>query len=154
LRRDPARGSLRDVFGVSLTELALIAVIMLIIVGPQKLPKLLRTVGEWIGKLRRLTTEVRAQTGIDDILRQEGIDGVHELRSILRGDLSAVGRTRRGFVPDDPYPDAVALDRSREYPLEGPDAAGALPDDLVDDALGSEPAAASLTAPPAARSPS
>jgi sec-independent protein translocase protein TatB len=141
------------VFGVSLTELAMLAVITLIIVGPQKLPKMLRSMGEWIGKLRRLTTEVRAQTGIDDILRQEGIDGVHELRSILRGDLSAVGR-RRAFVPDDPYPDAVALDRTREYPPEGADAAGALPDDLVDDTPQPEPAPTSVQTETGPRGPS
>jgi sec-independent protein translocase protein TatB len=156
LRRERSRGSLPVVFGVSLTELVLIAVVTLIIVGPQKLPKMLRTLGEWIGKLRRLTTEVRAPTGIDDILRQEGIDGVHELRSILRGDLSAVGRSlpRRQFAADDPYADAIALDRTREYPPEGPDAAGTVPDDLVDDALGEQPELESLPAEPAPRAPS
>ena len=130
-------------FGISLTELAAIAVVTLIVVGPQKLPKMLKTLGEFMGKLRRLTTEVRAQTGIDDILRQEGIDGgLHELRSILRGDLSGVGRggTRRSPVRDDPYPDAIELDRTREYPPEGADAAGALADDLVDEVAPPEPA--------------
>jgi sec-independent protein translocase protein TatB len=125
------------VFGLSLAEIALIATVTLIVVGPQKLPKMLRTMGEWIAKLRRMTTEVRAQTGIDDILRQEGIDGgLSELRSILRGDLSGVGRSypQRPSVVDDPYPDAIELDRTREYPPEGADAGGALADDLVDDA--------------------
>lgn len=141
-------------FGISLTELAMIAVVTLIVVGPQKLPKMLRTVGEWLGKLRRLTTEVRAQTGIDDILRQEGIDGgLSELRSIMRGDLSGVGRnmSRRPVIPDDPYPETIAIDKTREYPPEGPDAAGALPDDLVDDAIGAEPDALPRPPEPAAR---
>lgn len=143
-------------FGVSLTELALIAVVTLIVVGPQKLPRMLRTLGEWLGKLRRLTTEVRAQTGIDDILRQEGIDGgLGELRSILRGDLSGVGRTmpRRPVIQDDPYPDAIELDHSREYPPEGADAAGALPDDLVDESSEPEPAPAAKAPPPPLRVP-
>lgn len=136
-------------FGISLTEVAVIAVVTLIVVGPQKLPKMLRTVGEWIAKLRRLTSEVRAQTGIDEILRNEGIDGgLTELRSILRGDLSGVGRavSRRGsLVEDDPYAEAIELDKTREYPLEGADAAGAVPDDLFDDA--SEPPAVAAPAP-------
>jgi sec-independent protein translocase protein TatB len=142
------------VFGISLTELALIAVVTLIVVGPQKLPKMLRTLGEWIAKLRRLTTEVRAQTGIDDILRQEGIDGgLSELRSILRGDLSGVGRSfpRRLEVPADPYPDAIELDRTREYPPEGADAAGALPDDLVDESPEPEAETAAPEPEPVAR---
>lgn len=141
-------------FGISLTELALIAVVTLIVVGPQKLPKMLRTLGEWIAKLRRLTTEVRAQTGIDDILRQEGIDGgLSELRSILRGDLSGVGRSfpRRLEVPADPYADAIELDRTREYPPEGADAAGALPDDLVDESAEPEAETAAPEPEPVAR---
>jgi sec-independent protein translocase protein TatB len=119
------------VFGISLTEIAVIVVIALVVVGPDKLPKMLRTIGQWMTKLRRLTTEVRAQTGIDDILRNEGIEGgLSELRGMLRGDLSAVGR---GYSPaDDPYA-SVETDPTREYPPEGPDAYGALPDDLVDE---------------------
>lgn len=122
-------------FGISLSEIALIAVVTLVVVGPQKLPGMLRTVGQWIGKLRRLTTEVRAQTGIDDILRSEGIDGgLNELRGILRGDSRGPLRSSaRDAADDDPYAQGAELDRTREYPLEGADAHGALPDDLVDD---------------------
>lgn len=121
------------VFGISLSEIALIAVVALVVVGPQKLPGMLRTLGQWMGKLRRLTTEVRAQTGIDDILRNEGIDGgLTELRGILRGDLRAAGRMV-SEPQNDPYRDSIEADPFREYPLEGADAQGALPDDLVDD---------------------
>jgi sec-independent protein translocase protein TatB len=126
------------VFGISFTELALILVVALVVVGPHKLPGMLRSLGEWVRKLRRLTTEVRAQTGIDDILRQEGIDGgLSELRSIMRGDLSGVAREHRpaaaALAAADPYREVVEADASREYPPEGVDAQGALPDDLVDD---------------------
>lgn len=125
-------------FGISLSEVALIAIVALIVVGPQKLPSMLRTLGEWVRKIRHMTTQVRAQTGIDDILRQEGIDGgIAELRSLIRGDLAALTRAR-GHVPEalpaeDPYESAVELDRYREYPPEGADAAGALADDLWDE---------------------
>lgn len=123
-------------FGISFTELIVIILVALIAVGPQKLPQMLRSVGEWIAKLRSLTTQVRQQTGIDDILRQEGIEGgLSELRGLLRGDLSMVGRSgtvgRSTLRADDPYAEAIEYDQSREYPLEGPDAYGALPDDLV-----------------------
>ena len=122
-------------FGISLTELALIAVVTLVIVGPQKLPSMLRTLGEWARRLRRITTEVRAQTGIDEILRQEGIDGgLNELRGMLRGDLGSIGRDQRPPVQSpDPYRDVIEIDSSREYPPEGVDACEALADDLVDE---------------------
>jgi sec-independent protein translocase protein TatB len=139
------------VFGVSFTELAVIIVVALVVVGPHKLPGMLRTAGEWARKVRRLTTEVRAQTGIDDILRAEGIDGgLNELRGMMRGDFGAVARDRGRTAsydapPADPYREAVELDTSREYPPEGVDAKGALADDLVDEEA--------LVPPPQAQSP-
>jgi sec-independent protein translocase protein TatB len=124
------------VFGVGFSEVVLVALVALVVVGPQKLPSMLRTVGEWVGRLRRLTIEMRAQTGIDAILREEGIDGVAELRSLLRGEIAAA-RTRNHQADVE---SAVHPDESVEYPVEGPDACGAVPDDLL--------------APPPAPSPS
>jgi len=124
------------VFGVSVTEIAAIVLVALIVVGPHKLPRMLRSLGEFIRKLRLFTTQMRAQTGIDEILREEGFEGgVAELRSLLRGDLRKLGRTPGGTPPDgtDPYPVAAAVDHYREYPPEGIDAGGALADDLVDE---------------------
>jgi len=120
------------VFGISFSELTVIAVIALVVVGPQKLPGMLRTMGLWVRKIRKLTTEVRAQTGIDEILREEGIDGVHELRSLLRGEIAAA-KSRRQSPADDPYLETLEFDALREYPIEGPDAYHAVPDDLLDD---------------------
>jgi sec-independent protein translocase protein TatB len=139
------------VFGISLSEIMVIAVIALVVVGPQKLPGMLRTLGQWIRKLRRLTTEVRAQTGIDEILREEGIDGVHELRSLLRGEIAAArGRPRQSR--DDPYLDAIEFDQGREYPVEGADSHGAMPDDLIEEDEGDqvEPDATASAAQPKA----
>lgn len=126
-------------FGISLVEIIIVAMVALVVVGPHKLPGMLRTVGGWVGKVRRLTTEVRQQTGIDDILRAEGIDGgLNELRSMVRGEVGSVARAAArqkagssAAPEDDPYQSAMEYDVSREYPTEGPDAYGALPDDLA-----------------------
>ena len=123
-------------FGISLSEMLVIGLVTLVVVGPQKLPKMMRSIGEWTAKLRRITTEVRAQTGIDDILKAEGLHGgLSELRSIMRGDF---GRTpyspaAAAPAPSDPDRDVIDVDVTREYPPEGVDAYGALPDDLVAD---------------------
>ncbi len=136
-------------FGVSFSEVVLIAVVTLIVVGPRRLPEILGQLGRWVGRLRQMTTEMRRQTGIDEILRQEGFQGgIGELRSMLRGDLATLQRfgteLRTGHVsgPDavvDAYGEAVAFDRFREYPLEGPDAYGAIPEDLVDPSVDNAP---------------
>ncbi len=122
-------------FGISFTEILVIAVVTLVVVGPQRLPGMLRNVGTWVGKIRSLTTQVRQQTGIDDILREEGLSGgLTELRSMLRGEAPLrpkVTPGRGGYDRDDPYWQHIELDPSREQPAEGPDSYGALPDDLV-----------------------
>jgi sec-independent protein translocase protein TatB len=153
------------VLGVSFTELLLVGMIALVVVGPSRLPKLLGTLGRWSAKLRRITTEVRNQSGIDELLRKEGISGLNELRQLrntartgLTGLLAPGAATpaRPGARPaaagsaatastEDPYAD-VPYDRTREYPVEGCDAAGALPDDLWRDPA--RPATAAAAAPP------
>ena len=48
-------------FDVGLWELTLLFFIALIVVGPERLPRLARTAGLWIGKARRIVSEVRGQ---------------------------------------------------------------------------------------------
>ncbi len=123
-------------FGISFFEITLVLIVALIAVGPTRLPTMLRTLGRWVGTARRLTAQIRVQTGIDDLLREEGITGgIDELRNVLRGDLSRVNhyRGRASAHPiADPYLDSMAFDPTREYPIEGADAMGALPDDLAE----------------------
>jgi len=46
-------------FDVGFWELALIAVIALVVVGPEKLPAMARTAGLWIGKARSMVANVK-----------------------------------------------------------------------------------------------
>jgi sec-independent protein translocase protein TatB len=124
------------VFGLSFFEVVVIAVVALLAVGPRRLPGMLRDLGNWIKKLRKMTTDVRAQTGIDDILRAEGLHGgLNELRGLMRGGAPAPAPVYR--QPEDPYAN-VDIDASREYPPEGADAKGAMPDDLVQEPASGE----------------
>jgi sec-independent protein translocase protein TatB len=58
-------------FDVGLWELTLLFLIALIVVGPERLPRLARTAGLWIGKARRIVSEVRGE--IERELRVEEI---------------------------------------------------------------------------------
>jgi len=62
-------------FDIGFWELALIGVVALLVVGPDRLPALARTVGLWVGRIRRYVSTVR-----DDIEREIQAD---ELRSML-----------------------------------------------------------------------
>lgn len=127
-------------FGVSFPEFVVLGTVALLVLGPDKLPGMLRTMGHWITKVRRLTTEVRYQSGIDEVLRAEGFDGgLNELRSMMRGG----GGYTAQHAPRPAQPEPFVPDRSREYPVEGPDAQGALPEDLVSPPAADAPALAS-----------
>jgi sec-independent protein translocase protein TatB len=141
------------VFGVSFPELLVLGTVALLVLGPDKLPGMLRTLGQWIAKLRRLTTEVRYQSGIDDVLRAEGFDGgLNELRSIMRGGGASLGPRQAQTYRSPPPVENFIPDKSREYPVEGPDAYGALPEDLLPAAapeIAAPPGPAEATAPTA-----
>lgn len=62
-------------FDVGFWELALIGLVMLLVVGPERLPKLARTAGLWLGRGRRMLSSVKAE--IDRELKAE------ELKEIL-----------------------------------------------------------------------
>jgi sec-independent protein translocase protein TatB len=48
-------------FDISWSEFAIIAVVALIAIGPKELPGVLRTVGQWIGKARKMASEFQGQ---------------------------------------------------------------------------------------------
>ncbi|WP_428310830.1 Sec-independent protein translocase protein TatB [Hydrocarboniphaga sp.] len=61
-------------FDISFSELALCFVVALVVLGPERLPKLARTLGLWSGKarayMRNLTTELERETQMADIKKQ------------------------------------------------------------------------------------
>lgn len=60
-------------FGIGGTELIVIAIVLLIAVGPNRLPNLLKAVVKGYREFRRATRELRASTGIDEILQDEDL---------------------------------------------------------------------------------
>lgn len=48
-------------FGMSLTEILVIAIVALVVLGPEKLPKVARTVGYLFGKARRQIDEIKSE---------------------------------------------------------------------------------------------
>src|SRR6201996_6770786 len=48
-------------FDIGWSEIAVIAVVALIAIGPKELPGVLRMVGQWIGKARRMASEFQGQ---------------------------------------------------------------------------------------------
>lgn len=61
-------------FEIGFPELMLIAVVGLLVIGPERLPEALRTLGLWFGRMRRSFTTVKAEIekeiGMDEVRRQ------------------------------------------------------------------------------------
>ena len=126
------------VFGFSFGELVVLIIVSIVVIGPKDLPKVLRTLGQWAGKARRMASDLRAQSGIDDVLRGEGLsEDLAEIRKLARGEIDMVRRAAtvehvpRSAGPDHPYDYEMAIEREREQPRDGPDSYGALPDDAI-----------------------
>lgn len=47
-------------FEVGFGEILMLALVTLLVVGPEQIPKVARTVGLWVGRMRRLVNSVRA----------------------------------------------------------------------------------------------
>jgi sec-independent protein translocase protein TatB len=78
-------------FDIGFLELTVIAVVGLIVIGPERLPEVARTVGKWVGRFRRFVSNVKSD--IDRELRQEELRkalerdaGLDELKQIMNTD--------------------------------------------------------------------
>ncbi|HET6470966.1 MAG TPA: Sec-independent protein translocase protein TatB [Pseudomonadales bacterium] len=90
-------------FDISFSELALICVIALLVLGPERMPQALRTLGLWIGRASRTFTTMRAEIereiGMDEIRRQLHNEAVMD-------QLKRLEREVKG--ESEPTPNAVA----------------------------------------------
>ena len=48
-------------FGIGFPELLLLGAVALVVIGPKRLPGLLRTLGEWTGRTKRSLVDIRRQ---------------------------------------------------------------------------------------------
>jgi sec-independent protein translocase protein TatB len=84
--------------GVGGTELVVIAIVALIVVGPKDLPILMRKIGQFMNKIRGMASEFRAS--FDELARQSELDELRkEVEALRRGtveplkaDMDATGR--------------------------------------------------------------
>ena len=59
-------------FGVDSTEFVIVAVLALIFIGPKDLPKVMRTVGYWVGRVRGMARHFTS--GIENMVREAELE--------------------------------------------------------------------------------
>lgn len=66
-------------FDVAFSELVVIAIVALIVIGPEKLPKVARTLGSLMGRMQRYMTTVKA-----DIEREMQFEDLQKLQQEIK----------------------------------------------------------------------
>ncbi len=89
-------------------ELLLIALIGLLVIGPDKLPETLRTIGLWLGRLRRSFTsvknEIEKEIGMDEVRRQLHNEAIMAEMKRIEDDVKSTVNDAARAVHDDKPP--------------------------------------------------
>lgn len=85
-------------FGIDSSELALIALVALLVIGPKDLPRAMRWLGQWVGKGRAMSRHLR--TGFDAMMREAELE---EMQKIWAAQNEAIMKATQ--LPADALPD-------------------------------------------------
>jgi len=103
-------------FDLGLTELLLIGIVALIIVGPKDLPVLFRRVGEFVGRMKGMAREFTSamndaadETGVNDVAKT-----MRAATNPIKTGLDRVGKTTKEFTNFDPLSETGKLAAQRE----------------------------------------
>ena len=100
-------------FNIAFSELVIIGVVALIIIGPEKLPKTARTLGHLFGRLQRYVSDVKA-----DINREMQLDELRKLQAQVNESARSLENSMRQEMSslqaqvETPLQDAAASLRS------------------------------------------
>ena len=146
-------------FDIGWSELLLIGVVALVVIGPKDLPKALKALGFWMRKARQISGEFRAS--LDQMVREAELDEVRQqVKQATEIDLDkeftkTVDPT--GSLAEALRPPDFDLDAPAEKPkaIEAPPPAEGAPADTASPApQAAEPPSTDAPAPPAAEPPS
>jgi sec-independent protein translocase protein TatB len=113
-------------FDIGWSELVVIGVVALIAIGPKELPGVLRMIGQWMGKLRRMASEFQGQFNeamreaeMDDLKKQ--VDELNAKATGFGANFDPLADVSKNF--DDPFadkpkttPDTPATDAAPSEP--------------------------------------
>ena len=129
-------------FDIGFSELMVIAVVALIVIGPERLPKVARTLGHLFGRMQRYVNDVKA-----DISREMELEELRKLQSNVEEAARAIQSSVEKEVNEtrseldkvaqaaNPLPDHAETPAVPEAALPAPEAAGGQAQQQLDLAL-------------------
>ena len=116
-------------FDIGFSEMMVIAIIALVVIGPEKLPRMARTLGHLAGRLQRYVADVKA-----DINREVELDELRKMRDSMQQAASGFQNTVNeeiskasaevSKVGDELNAAAASLDKPAEAPKAEPGKTG------------------------------
>jgi sec-independent protein translocase protein TatB len=99
-------------FDVGFSEIVLIFIIALIVLGPERLPGLARTAGYWLGKARRMLAEVKSEIEremqVDEIKRSiREVEHAADIKKLAER-VQSINSDVQGVITDVTTPPAAA----------------------------------------------
>ncbi|NWC07716.1 Sec-independent protein translocase subunit TatB [Pseudomonas agarici] len=114
-------------FGISFSELLLVGLVALLVLGPERLPGAARTAGLWVGRLKRsfnaIKQEVEREIGADEIRRQLHNEHILSLEQEARKILSPLQEPANPLPPVAPqtiHPAAMPTPPAEPLPGDQP----------------------------------
>ena len=115
-------------FDVGFSELIVIGIVALVVIGPERLPKVARTAGHLLGRLQRYVNDVKADINremqLDELrkLQSEMRESARSLEDSLNNEIQSLGKAVESAAqPDVPVAPQTAIGDSAT-PLSGQDA--------------------------------
>jgi sec-independent protein translocase protein TatB len=130
-------------FDIGYSELLLIAVVALIVIGPKELPRVMRTVGHWVGRARGMARHFRS--GIDTMMREAELE---EMEKKWREENE---RILRDHPFASPLADPAALDTPADVPA--PDAESPFGPPIAPPSGSADPSIGTVSTPPSDKDP-
>ena len=92
-------------FDIGFSELLIIAVLTLIVMGPERLPETVRTITLWFGRLRQYLsaarTEIEDEVGVEEIRRQLHNEQIMRDLEKTKDQLKDLANDQQSIFPDE-----------------------------------------------------
>ncbi len=103
-------------FDLGFSEMLIIAVVALVVLGPERLPRVAKQAGQWMGKLQRYVADVKT-----DINRQMELDELRKLQAQVKDAASSLESSIQSTVSETQAQfDSLSNDSSGSTSTSGP----------------------------------
>jgi sec-independent protein translocase protein TatB len=101
-------------FDITSSKLLILAIVALLVVGPKDLPILLRTIGKYMGVIRRHAADFRAQ--FDEAISEAELDQIKKDFEIVGREMHATMKEPANAIDSHVETEPLGIDRALEAP--------------------------------------